>query len=111
MNCSILKVFSCCLCVPVIVNAVLGVNICNLLLINFSSLCSVYDCFHFGNWHNVSQSNLIYTYCYCEKITKVKIIFENIEDFPYICHKRKKKHYDTRIWSEELLLHQKRAEN
>lgn len=23
----------------------------------------------------------------------------------------KKKHYDTRIWSEELLLHQKRAEN
>lgn len=30
-NCSILKVFSCCLCVPVIVNVVLGVDTCNLL--------------------------------------------------------------------------------
>ncbi len=48
-NCSILKVFSCCLCVPVIVNVVLGVNTCNLLPNNFSSLGSVYDCFHFGN--------------------------------------------------------------
>lgn len=30
-NCSILKVFSCCLCVADIVNAVVGVDICNLL--------------------------------------------------------------------------------
>ena len=50
-NYSILKVVSRRLCVPVIVNAVLGVNTCNLLPINFSSLDPVYDCFHFGNSH------------------------------------------------------------
>lgn len=70
-NCSILKVFSCCLYVPVIVNAVLGVNTCNLLPINFSSLGSVCDCFHFGNWQHINHPNLIYTCYYCEKITKV----------------------------------------
>lgn len=35
-NCSILKAFSCCLCVADIVNAVVGVDICKLLPINFS---------------------------------------------------------------------------
>lgn len=50
-NYSILKVFSCSPCVPVIVNAVLHVGVCYLLPINFSSLGSVYDCFHFGNSH------------------------------------------------------------
>lgn len=48
-NCSILKVFSCSPCVADIVNAALRVDVCNLLPINFSSLGSVYDCFHFGN--------------------------------------------------------------
>lgn len=70
-NCSILKVFSCCLCVADIVNAALREDVCNLLPINFSSLGSVYDCFHFGNWQHINQSNLIYTCHYCEKITKV----------------------------------------
>ena len=50
-SCSILKVFSCSPCVPVIVNTALRVDVCNLLPINFSSLGSVYNCFHFGNSH------------------------------------------------------------
>lgn len=88
-NCSMLKVFSRCLCILVIVNATLCVDIRNLLSINFSSLDSVYDCFHFGNSRNIKQPNLIYTCCYREMITKVKFIFVHIKDFPYICQKRK----------------------
>lgn len=53
-NCSILKVFSCCLCVADIVNAALRVDVCNLFPIYFSSLDSGYDGFHFGNWQNVN---------------------------------------------------------
>ena len=70
-SCSILKLFSCCLCVADIVNAALRVDVCNLLPINFSSHGSVYDCFRFGNLQHINQPNLIYTCYYCEKTTKV----------------------------------------
>lgn len=63
------------------------------------------------NRAHINQINLVYTYYFCEKITKIKFIFAHIKEFPYICQKRNKRHYDTRIWSEELLLHQKRTEN
>lgn len=44
---SILKVVSCRLYVADIVNAALRVDVCNMFPINFSSLYSVYDGFHF----------------------------------------------------------------
>lgn len=77
------------LCVAVIVNAALSIDVCNLFSINFSLLDLVYDCFHFGNCQHMNQANLIHIRYYCEKITKVEFIFACIKDFPYICQKRK----------------------